>query len=760
MNDLDLDRHRFQDSGANNHQLKPQKDQVEIVLAESALTLSELEKLLDSEFESSSNELNSTTPDGSPKPNSQAASSIRSLRAIQPHVQNIVSARQKVEEQMTKILYDGLVQLDRSMLSSSFQTAYNLSILDQSIGSLMHELTELISKRIKVTFDINSLAREAGPSESTTTSSFGYKSRARTEPTPATLPQWTSVLWNKLEGLIDDLTTCCIKVYTLEKVLEWKKDPATGVPFLEVVTSAGSMLEERPSTVFWTTLSNALGKETRETLRASNFIAQTLSANYPHLLRLFHDFFSRISLHTHTIYNSSTQSPETILTLRAVLPLETIYLNKSMNKMNEASNGSADKLTAVLVNELDAARFDPLLVRSVARKVKEVVENYLKRMESRIIVDYQSTSLAGPTATPAQIANIQIYNNLLQLSIILSQLIQEYPDDIKTILEAPIELTNKIRDAIMNPVLVSIKREMNMVMAKMHNHPHNHSRGNPPSGGGGGGLYMHELRSKLSLVRNEILGRLNNKEVVESIFIKLTKEFLRTFLFHASLMNPLTESLKLRLTADLAEFEFEISQFLLINHQPSTTIPHPPPLEQQDRETNNGDDDDDNDNDEGRSYVTDQLNNLKIFRQLIFSDQVTEVQNLIDQSTLERLIVLHHLIVKHQSEEAETASSATITDHDRFGSEKAIRLKLVHQIHGWNEAEYLRWVEEHSHHRSHRSSFQSSEPIKVLKKYFDDQLSRNHFDLSQPQDRVDELLKEADRFGKWLGLIFKLLNQA
>lgn len=339
-------------------------------------------------------------------------------------------------------------------------------------------------------------------------------------------------------------------------------------------------------------------------------------------------------------------------------------------------------------------------------------------------------------------------------------MIQEYPDDIKTILEAPIELTNKIRDAIMNPVLVSIKREMNMVMAKMHNHPHNHSRGNPPSGGGGGGLYMHELRSKLSLVRNEILGRLNNKEVVESIFIKLTKEFLRTFLFHASLMNPLTESLKLRLTADLAEFEFEISQFLLINHQPSTTIPHPPPLEQQDRETNNGDDDDDNDNDEGRSYVTDQLNNLKIFRQLIFSDQVTEVQNLIDQSTLERLIVLHHLIVKHQSEEAETASSATITDHDRFGSEKAIRLKLVHQIHGWNEAEYLRWVEEHSHHRSHRSSFQSSEPIKVLKKYFDDQLSRNHFDLSQPQDRVDELLKEADRFGKWLGLIFKLLNQA
>jgi hypothetical protein len=72
--------------------------------------------------------------------------------------------------------------------------------------------------------------------------------------------------------MIDDLSTCCVKVYTLEKVLEWKKDPITGVPFLDVVTSAGSMLEERPSTVFWTTLSSALSKETREILRSGYII--------------------------------------------------------------------------------------------------------------------------------------------------------------------------------------------------------------------------------------------------------------------------------------------------------------------------------------------------------------------------------------------------------------------------------------------------------------------------------------------------------
>lgn len=232
------------------------------------------------------------------------------------------------------------------------------------------------------------------------------------------------------------MSTCCVKVYTLEKVLEWKKDPITGVPFLEAVTSAGSMLEERPSTVFWTTLSSALSKETREILRslflcllsvsrfvrtnlvafaclASNFIAQTLTANYPHLLRLFQEFFSRIALHTHTIYNSTTQSPETILTLRAVLPIENIYLNRSASKMTEASSGRADKLAAVLANELDAARFDPLLVRSVARKAKEVVDNCLKRLENRV-------ELIGPPVRSIQSLNCFFF--VLRLSPITNRL--------------------------------------------------------------------------------------------------------------------------------------------------------------------------------------------------------------------------------------------------------------------------------------------------------------------------------------------------
>lgn len=60
-----------------------------------------------------------------------------------------------------------------------------------------------------------------------------YKSRVRTEPTNATAPQWTAALWSRLEALGGELADCCIKVYTLEKVLQQKKDTVTQTNFMD-----------------------------------------------------------------------------------------------------------------------------------------------------------------------------------------------------------------------------------------------------------------------------------------------------------------------------------------------------------------------------------------------------------------------------------------------------------------------------------------------------------------------------------------------
>ena len=122
-----------------------------------------------------------------------------------------------------------------------------------------------------------------------------------------------------------------------------------------------------------------------------------MSTSYPRLLRLFQEFFSKIAVHTDTVYTLAQQSPETILTLRAIQPFENLYLTRSRNRLNEAvmsafslaataassqlsqdggaaggaagggGGGAAAVPTAsgglmlarAVVNELDAARFDP-----------------------------------------------------------------------------------------------------------------------------------------------------------------------------------------------------------------------------------------------------------------------------------------------------------------------------------------------------------------------------------------------------------------
>lgn len=124
----------------------------------------------------------------------------------------------------------------------------------------------------------------------------------------------------------------------------------------------------------------------------SSFLQQTLSNSYPRLLRLFHDFFTKISLHTETLYTQSYQSPETVLVLRSTANFEATYLARSSNRITEVvgqavRTGSYPGATEgvgvarVMVNELDSSRFDPLLVRSVARSVVAGVELFMGRLD-------------------------------------------------------------------------------------------------------------------------------------------------------------------------------------------------------------------------------------------------------------------------------------------------------------------------------------------------------------------------------------------
>ena len=95
-------------------------------------------------------------------------------------------------------------------------------------------------------------------------------------------------------------------------------------------------------------------------------------------------------------------SPEAVLVLRSISSLETLYLNRSTNRMNEAVNsatmsylsargnppgpGDGVAIARIVVSELDSARFDPLLVRTVARNAGRVMDGLISKIDGMVRV--------------------------------------------------------------------------------------------------------------------------------------------------------------------------------------------------------------------------------------------------------------------------------------------------------------------------------------------------------------------------------------
>lgn len=103
------------------------------------------------------------------------------------------------------------------------------------------------------------------------------------------------------------------------------------------------------------------------------------------------------SLSGDMIDETGFHSPETVLVLRAITNFEALYLSRSSNRMTEAVGtavaggvrappGMAEGVAVarMIANELDSARFDPLLVKAVAKSVANALEIFLARIDALV----------------------------------------------------------------------------------------------------------------------------------------------------------------------------------------------------------------------------------------------------------------------------------------------------------------------------------------------------------------------------------------
>ncbi|KAJ7072504.1 Golgi transport complex subunit 5-domain-containing protein [Mycena amicta] len=635
------------------------EDEKERTIAKAALSIAELVALLDGPSARSAGPSEDTAKDTSHSENDAvdagASVSLRSVNAIAAHIAFITDARTRVTTEMENMVLSGLKDLNQSLLASSLQTAFNLRVLPELVQNLILDLSKAVEERIQSAFDLSQISRDASsnkdPAPNAPHSPTSYKSRVRTEPTTYTAPQWAAALWARLESMIDDMADCCVKVYTLEKVLKLKRDTVSQVIFLD---EAMKLLENKPSATFWTALGKSLEKTARDAARSSTFLQQTLSAGYPRLLRLFHRFFSKIAVHTDTIYTQTRQSPETIIVLRALANFESLYIARSSSKLNEAvaqavSGGARSppgmsegvNVARTVANELDSARFDPLLIRAVAKNAGASLDMLLSRVDPLISRDRNATSFVGPSATPQQTSNASLASCLYHCWSRLAKLGDEHAEHVAAIIDPSIKRIHTAYNNIIEPVLPAVERELGAIIARLHR-LNLAKAADPMAGMGGASLYMKDLAEKLSFIKAEVLNKYSVGDASREWVLSIVQFTITTFVLHVSIAKPLGESGKLQLTSDMTELEFALSAFWGEGSQRLGSI----------------------------ESVGDQYRMLRAMRPLLFLDNA---QLASPQSTagLSPLIVLHHILVRSP-------------------------VPLPHTLHGWQEAEYVRWLDKHS----------------------------------------------------------------
>ena len=107
------------------------------------------------------------------------------------------------------------------------------------------------------------------------------------------------------------------------------------------------------------------------------------------------------------------------------------------------SSSDGTNVARMIANELDAAKFDPLLVRSVARSAKTSLDMLLGRADGLIVRDRTATLLTGPSATPQQAQNLSLAAFLYHCGMRMRALEEEHSNDLYAILRSSVVVSSR-----------------------------------------------------------------------------------------------------------------------------------------------------------------------------------------------------------------------------------------------------------------------------------------------------------------------------
>ncbi|KAI8970068.1 Golgi transport complex subunit 5-domain-containing protein [Mycotypha africana] len=492
----------------------------------------------------------------------------------------IKQSRKHVEEEAATLLKEGIETQNQTKMAIGLQVFYNMKQMSAHIEAIVHRMLDSLLQNIKKVVDLQSIqneARSASRGDNAASPSVGRKSV--NEPVTGgglNHKQLAAALWKRMELLMKTMSDECIKVYSLEKVLELKKDPMTHISFLEEISKtldATSLVN-----YFWRILSQNFERELKNATRSSSFLQNIFVDDYPKLLKLLQEFFSRVALHNGTLLTDYSQTPEYVIMLRSFSTFQNSFLAKSLQRMQESVNSAfstfggltrspPDKshmlnIIRIIGSELETSSFEPNLVQTVAKNSVKSITLFCNKCEKRIPTNQQSIYTANPSnSSVINFLNmhLEIVNSLYYMHQSIWKILEEYPDKIISIMKPGADNCHDLMMKIGNKLIELIKKDSTSIIMKIHQENFAKLSGTSDSSSN----YIKELTKHVRYYHSTIIQNFSCGAQPKVWVKQISKHILITFISEATkLTSSLKDSGKLKLSEDMAELEFTISQFL------------------------------------------------------------------------------------------------------------------------------------------------------------------------------------------------------
>ncbi|XP_022783451.1 conserved oligomeric Golgi complex subunit 5-like isoform X3 [Stylophora pistillata] len=508
------------------------------------------------------------------------------IQVIENDLKVAAKARVEVENQAQRMLSQGMTTQNQTQVATALQVFYNLGSLVSKVNEVVDKVRENLINSVKEALDPNTLS-QMQPNAGT-----GGPGRAAM-PTPGNTAAWRATLWTRLEQLMDSIYSACGQVHHLQKVLAKKRDPVTHVCFVEELLKDGKSC----TTSFWNSVTLILTEEFAQAAQASTFLKQAFEGEYPKLLRLYNDLWSRLQQ-----FSSASNAPTTGIALQiepsfslfpsagdqfslspeqalknSLAPFENAYLSRSLSRLldpinlvfpsgarNPPSREELASIAKTISSELSVASVDVGLTITVARNVAKTVQLYTAKCEELLVAGLEGNQLYDHV-TQAQQKNAAIVNSLFQLHQAVTKIVDglwpQSPgvavDAISTGLQGILALINSALD----PLLDVIRLDLENHIFKMHSEDFTSSTlsrdiADSPDAPCSG--YIQDLQDFIIHVQKNYIALYECREILSQRLEEMVCRTIELFVRHASLLRAIGEGGKLKLAADMAQREGRI----------------------------------------------------------------------------------------------------------------------------------------------------------------------------------------------------------